>query len=361
MDLYREDNLSFSFELQAGELRKENGVLWVDKSELNNLIGMAVVSVPAYKSARALALVAEDKRDEYQRAMQNAAILATKEKLAEASLDTIMGWVYNAVYQFIGENVGYFPFSFLFIGVDSAALHNMETGKMYRVDYAIRESDVMITDFYEVELVRASDASIEHSGTDEDDMGESEVNEKMPNDVNEHTAEEVVEQPVEEVISEEAEEAVEEEETLEAEAGEEAAEEEAQEEPEEGSGQETETVDATEDKPEEDFEQKLAQQAERIAELERIEEQWKATEEAKAQAAEAQKREELMAGAEAAGLDVKSDEVKAAVEGADYAQLVSLIFEAALKRVTEKTDDKTPTNPMVADMRLKGEWLFEKN
>lgn len=343
-NLYAEGNLSFSFELEAGETRVENGVLWVDKSELNNLIGMAVVSVPAYQSARALALVAEDKRDAYQKAVQNAAILASDEMLAEASFETITSWVWNAVYDRMRKSGTYFDFHFLYIGVDSAAIYEMESGKMFRIDYVIRESDVFITDIYEVELVRAADVQNE---------SESEV-EEMPKEV---TTETTVDEAVEEVVAEEVAEV----ETEAAETEQEETKVEAETEAPEAEDVQAEDNTEESSEPAESLEQKLAEQAKRIAELEAIEQKWNELEQAKAQVAEAKKQEELVAQAKAAGLDVEDDTVKAALEGKDYAQLVSLIFQAALARSPEATpESKVPHNPMVADMRLSGEWLFSK-
>lgn len=343
MNLYRENNLSFSFELEAGEIRVEDGVLWVDKSELNNLIGMAVVSVPAYQSARALALVAEDKRDAYQKAVQNAAILASDEMLAEASFETITSWVWNAVYDRMRKSGTYFDFHFLYIGVDSAAIYEMDSGKMFRIDYVIRESDVFITDVYEVELVRAAD---------EQNKSESEVSEEMPNDVTttETTAEEVVEEVVAETETTEEVDVVAE--TV-AETGE--AEQAAEE------VQAEEVADETTGEPAENLEQKLAEQARRIAELEVIEQKWNELEQAKVQAAEAKQREELMAKAKAAGLDVECDTVKAAVENRDYAGLFNLISVSAAEVAPEATpESEVPHNPMVANMRLSGDWLFSR-
>lgn len=59
--MYQAGTLAFSFEIQVSEITEADGVAMIDAAEGNELIGMAVVSTPAYPEATALALVAEDK------------------------------------------------------------------------------------------------------------------------------------------------------------------------------------------------------------------------------------------------------------------------------------------------------------
>ena len=61
IELFEQDALSVSFEIMAQQMRIENGITIIDAGEGNELVGMAVVSVPACPDAKALALVAEDK------------------------------------------------------------------------------------------------------------------------------------------------------------------------------------------------------------------------------------------------------------------------------------------------------------
>lgn len=58
--MYQAGTLAFSFEIQVSEITEADGVAVIDAAEGNELIGMAVVSTPAYPEATALALVAED-------------------------------------------------------------------------------------------------------------------------------------------------------------------------------------------------------------------------------------------------------------------------------------------------------------
>ena len=64
LSMYQAGTLSFSFEILASEMTETDGVMVIDAAEGNELIGMAVVSTPAYPEATALALVAENNHKE---------------------------------------------------------------------------------------------------------------------------------------------------------------------------------------------------------------------------------------------------------------------------------------------------------
>lgn len=57
--MYEAGTLAFSFEIMVTHLAEEGGVRIIDAAEGNELIGMAVVTTPAYPEATALRLVAE--------------------------------------------------------------------------------------------------------------------------------------------------------------------------------------------------------------------------------------------------------------------------------------------------------------
>lgn len=59
LSMYRTGALNFSFEILAGNMIEKDGTMVIDASESNELIGMAIVTTPAYPEATALALVAE--------------------------------------------------------------------------------------------------------------------------------------------------------------------------------------------------------------------------------------------------------------------------------------------------------------
>ena len=64
IELYEMGALNFSFEIRhSGEnVQDKSGVTYLDAAEGNILMGMAVVSVPAYRESKALAMVAEENR-----------------------------------------------------------------------------------------------------------------------------------------------------------------------------------------------------------------------------------------------------------------------------------------------------------
>jgi len=85
--LYQKGCLNFSFEILVSRLKEMNGVCLIDAEDGNELIGMAMVSVPAYPEATALRLVAEQQKREDDEAMdenqKKVAELEAKLMLAE--------------------------------------------------------------------------------------------------------------------------------------------------------------------------------------------------------------------------------------------------------------------------------------
>ena len=85
--MYNAGTLSFSFEIMVSDMNERDGMLMIDAAEGNELIGMAVVSTPAYPEATALKLVAENKHEEEPETMdenlKRIAELEAKLKLAE--------------------------------------------------------------------------------------------------------------------------------------------------------------------------------------------------------------------------------------------------------------------------------------
>ena len=144
LDLYESGNLNFSFEIIAGELTEQDGVTIIGDSESNELIGMAVVSLPAYPEAKALALVAEIDEDNRQQAMLKHARM----EISEVDFWTIRHWFYEALKAIIGESI--WDYSFERVGVDSAILYNTMSGITIKVEYVAGDEGVLITDAYEV-------------------------------------------------------------------------------------------------------------------------------------------------------------------------------------------------------------------
>lgn len=86
--MYEAGTLSFSFEIMASVMAERDGVMVIDAAEGNELIGMAIVSVPAYPEATALKLVAEKEEDyEMDETVKKLAETEARLKLAEEKLE----------------------------------------------------------------------------------------------------------------------------------------------------------------------------------------------------------------------------------------------------------------------------------
>lgn len=85
--MYEAGTLSFSFEIMASVMSERDGVMVIDAAEGNELIGMAIVSVPAYPEATALQLVAERQEDhEMDETVKKLAETEARLKLAEEKM-----------------------------------------------------------------------------------------------------------------------------------------------------------------------------------------------------------------------------------------------------------------------------------
>lgn len=67
--MFRDHSLYFSFEIAAGKLREENGVTVVDADPENQLTAMTIVTTPAYPESTALSMVAELRKQDMEREM----------------------------------------------------------------------------------------------------------------------------------------------------------------------------------------------------------------------------------------------------------------------------------------------------
>lgn len=144
-EMYEQGNLNFSFEIKAGETRKEGEILIIDASEKNELIGMAVVSIPAYPEAKALALVAEV---ESVSAFENAKI-----EIADIDFETLRMWLWQAVQQWVGEEESWY-IHFEKVGPDSAIFYSYKTGQTFKIEFVVQNDSLVIKDVYEVIYVR---------------------------------------------------------------------------------------------------------------------------------------------------------------------------------------------------------------
>lgn len=143
--LYEMGKLNFSFEILAGDMELKNGVWYIDASPNNTLFGMAVVSVPAYPEAKALALVAETK-DESGRGFT----------LSEATFYTLRNLLSVKLEAFFGDA---WPWSYTVERMchECIILYNEMDGRTVRVDYQVIDDNPIITDVYEVVYQRKGD------------------------------------------------------------------------------------------------------------------------------------------------------------------------------------------------------------
>lgn len=281
--LYDAGKLNFSFEIRVAEATEENGEIVVDAAEGNRLTAMAVVSTPAYPSATALDIAAELDLDAYRQRLYRLAYEAFEDCWWE----------------------------FLQIGVNYAILYLPETGKLMRMDVEVRDNEVIMTDMYEVQLVRAGEENDTNNGA-------------------EQTAGNVEEQVSETQVEEAQQETPDTEDVQIAEVTE---------------GQEEGTH--AEDSEVNDLRSQLeAAQAE-------LENYRRAEEEARHREAVGQAR----AYAERVGLDTSDANIQTAVENCDYAALASAVMA---KPAEEPKDDSSERVLSQMDMKPYGN-MFEMN
>ena len=211
--------------------------------------------------------------------------------------------------------------NYLWMGLDYSVIQRVDDGKLYRIDYEMRDGELVKTDEYEVVFAKPE-----------------EVNNEMDNEVN--TQEQVVVdgQPVEEVVVT-TEEIVdtntvipEVAEAKDAEAGNDAEVKEAE-------TVVAEVTEETEPETEAEPEPEADPAAELKAELEKYRE-------AERKAQMAQKSEAARKYAEREGLNLEAESVKAAIENADYEALAA---EVMAKPVEEKKDE---SYRVVAEMNM---------
>ncbi len=155
-EMYQERNLNFSFEIFAPDFSVKDGVQIIDVSENNKLIGMAVVSIPAYPEAKALALVAEiDTASRYEKVLKNAEYI----NVSEADYQTIIQHLIEMIRKGYGDD--WWDFYVKQIGVDYVILYDNDDGKLVRFDYTVDgEEPVLLDGPYEVTYQRKEVASI---------------------------------------------------------------------------------------------------------------------------------------------------------------------------------------------------------
>ena len=292
IEMYNMGRLKFSFEIWASETREEDGVLVVDAAPGNRLTAMAIVTTPALPAAVALTLAAE------------VDIEAFRRKVYDLLWSKFQDDYWNDVWMGLEYTVVYFP----------------AHGNMLRIDYHMDGDKLVETDTYEVAFERVTEVNDKMDMT----VATAEVTNVETPDVNEVSA------VADAVINTDTVAETVETETVEAEVEHTEAE------------AENATVEdaACDDEEKAEVETAVdngAQELEAMRlELERVNAelaQYKAAEEA---AKMAEKRAAAKKYAEREHLNLEAEDVKAAIENADYEALAAAVMA---KPVDDKNDE----------------------
>lgn len=308
-ELYNAGKLNFSFEILAADVTVSNGITYIDASPNNTLFGMAVVSVPAYPEAKALAMVAE---------VKGASDAVLNISISEATYETLMGLLWEQLKALFGnEDEFYWEYRVERVCHDCLILYRNSDGRTIRVDYEVVNDVPVITDIYEVVYTRKESViSVSEVNNNTEIVEEIVENTEGAEVVAEVT--EPVAPAVEESTPEVAEnEAPEVEQTEEPEATEPEAEAPAVEPVEAADNSDKDTAIANLNKELEAAKAELAM----LQEYKVIAEQAEADRKAKEIAA---KKENLKKFAENSKLNLEDAKVAEAVEGLDYEALVSM-------------------------------------
>ena len=143
VDLYNSGRLKFSFEIYAENTYEEDGVLVIDAAEGNRLTAMAIVTTPAYPDAVALNLA------------------------AELDIHAIEMKAWDLLCAVFGERM----WNVVWIGMDGVVAYLPDTGTMMRIDYRIEGNELIKTDEYEVTFERVEEVT----GMDKNDAAVAEA------------------------------------------------------------------------------------------------------------------------------------------------------------------------------------------
>ncbi len=279
LELFDAGDLNFSFEILASEISEKDGVTVIDAGEHNELIGMAVVSFPAYPEAKALALVADAEGDNRECAM----LMHTAMEMAETDFETIRCWFFDALHASLGEAL--WDYRIERLGADFAVLYGITTAQTLKVEFATGDGGLLITDVYEVVYQRKESTPPTNQEGDVTQM--SETNQNM--DVQLQAAQKEIETLKGEIATKDA-------------------------------------RIAEQDAAMEQVKQEAEQQETELATLRTEAETLRAE---KTEAEQEAKRQEMRRFAETHGLDVESEAVANAIANVDYAALMAESTAAA--------------------------------
>lgn len=299
IEMFNTNRLKFSFEIWASEVYEEDGVTVVDAAPGNRLTAMAIVTTPALPAAVALNLA------------------------AEVDVDAFRG----KVYDLLGAKYPSDCWNVVWMGLDYAVIYFPEHGNMVRIAYRMDGDKLVETEEYEVAFER-----VEVKNNMDMTLETAEVTNVETPDVNEVSA------VAETVVNTDT--------VAEAEAEAENA---ACGDPEDaacGDDEKAEVENDIDDDIKDESDSDARDLEEMRLELERVNAelaQYKAAEEA---AKMAEKRAAAKKYAEREHLNLEAEDVKAAIENADYEALAA----AVMAKPVENKDEEAYR--VVAEMKI---------
>lgn len=131
IEMFNTNRLKFSFEIWASEVYEEDGVTVVDAAPGNRLTAMAIVTTPALPAAVALNLA------------------------AEVDIDAFRGKVYDLLWTKYPAEC----WNVVWMGLDYAVIYFQEHGNMVRIAYRMDGDKLVETEEYEVGFVRIDEVN----------------------------------------------------------------------------------------------------------------------------------------------------------------------------------------------------------
>lgn len=131
IEMFNTNRLKFSFEIWASEVYEEDGVTVVDAAPGNRLTAMAIVTTPALPAAVALNLA------------------------AEVDIDAFRGKVYDLLWTKYPSEC----WNVVWMGLDYAVIYFQEHGNMVRIAYRMDGDKLVETEEYEVGFARIDEVN----------------------------------------------------------------------------------------------------------------------------------------------------------------------------------------------------------
>lgn len=131
IEMFNTNRLKFSFEIWASEVYEEDGVTVVDAAPGNRLTAMAIVTTPALPAAVALNLA------------------------AEVDIDAFRG----KVYDLLGTKYPSECWNVVWMGLDYAVIYFQKHGNMVRIAYRMDGDKLVETEEYEVGFARIDEVN----------------------------------------------------------------------------------------------------------------------------------------------------------------------------------------------------------